>query len=68
MGHVYADTDRTTSPTQNTERCDDMKKMLKKVLCAGLLSVAYRGSAARAEICPFFQFCPTISAKHIFSS
>lgn len=39
MGHVYADTDRTTNPTQNTERCDDMKKMLKKVLCAGLLVV-----------------------------
>ena len=37
MGHIYADTDRTTNPTQNTERCDDMKKMLKKVLCAGLL-------------------------------
>lgn len=37
MGHVYADTDRTTNPTQNTERCDDMKKMLKKMLCTGLL-------------------------------
>lgn len=37
MGHIYADTDRTTNSTQNTEGCDDMKKMLKKVLCAGLL-------------------------------
>ena len=62
MGHVYADTDRTTSPTQNTERCDDMKKMLKKVLCAGLLlAMSFTALSTQA-----FAYVPTYTNTYSF--